>query len=148
MAQQKDPVLLGVVTAPSSGTDGLEILRVLPRSPAQQAGVKSGDQLLAVDGHQLEAPTDIDKALQGKAVGATVSLQFVRDGAEEEVSATLVSQAQSRGTVLRGRDSGVTGFRAPAWYAYAWANVTEGQEPPSLANTQGKVVVIHCFQSW
>ena len=60
----------------------------------------------------------------------------------------LVSQQSSRGTVLRGRDSGGTGFRAPAWYAYAWANVAEGQEPPSLANTQGKVVVIHCFQSW
>jgi predicted metalloprotease with PDZ domain len=121
---------------------------VLPRSPAQLAGVQSGDQLLAVEGQKLESPADLEKALKGKTVGAAVLLRLVRDGAEEELTATLVSQLESKGKALRGRDSGGINFSAPEWYAYAWANIAEGEEPPSLANTQGKVVVIHCFQSW
>ena len=59
-----------------------------------------------------------------------------------------MEQMESRGVVLRGRNRGSTGFKAPGWYAYAWANVPDDAEPPNAQNTSGKVVVIHSFQSW
>ena len=49
---------------------------------------------------------------------------------------------------LRPAERKRTGFAAPAWHAFGWVNVARGQQPPTLANTKGKVVVIHCFQSW
>ena len=50
--------------------------------------------------------------------------------------------------MIRPRKPGETGFEAPAWHAYAWANVAEGKKEPSPATTKGKVVVLHAFQCW
>lgn len=63
------------------------IASVLDGSPAQKAGLKSGDAIVGVDGQSAEGWT-IEKAattIQGKA-GTTVKLSFVRDMTAMDVS--------------------------------------------------------------
>jgi len=148
-AQQPDTVLLGIITAPNlTGDSGLKVLEVLERSPAQEARILVGDILEKVGKKQTRTPQDLEAALRRSRVGQSVDLHVIRDGARLQLQAQLMSQMSGRGSVLRGRNRGTTGFQAPGWFAYAWANLAEGQQPPTPANTQGKVVVIHCFQSW
>ena len=49
---------------------------------------------------------------------------------------------------LRRASSSATGFEAPSWFAYGWANVKRKEPAPTLESTKDKVVVIHAFQSW
>ena len=62
--------------------DGLEIVSVLPSTPALEAGLRRGDLLVRIDGRAVEGMT-VDEAvarIKGKA-GSTVSLEVERDGA-------------------------------------------------------------------
>ena len=43
---------------------GLRVVRVLPNTVAQKAGVQAGDLLLAVDGRTLTSPKDIHDAIR------------------------------------------------------------------------------------
>ncbi|GHC64722.1 S1C family serine protease [Roseibacillus persicicus] len=79
---------------------GLYISRVKPDSPADKAGMKKGDVLLAVDGSELDrrgyfqhpdyGPLTWTVLIRsGKTVGDTISLTILRDGKEQTLSATL-----------------------------------------------------------
>ncbi len=66
---------LGVELKPDNGS--LLIVRVIPRSPAEQAGIRAGDRIVAVDGQPTE-PLSTDEAAslltgaEGSLVGVTV----------------------------------------------------------------------------
>lgn len=62
----------------------LVILRVLPKSPALQAGLKAGDVILAVDDQPLEGKTITEAiALIRGPRGTVVRLKIQREGVEE-----------------------------------------------------------------
>lgn len=65
-----------------------EITRVLPGSPAEQAGLLPGDRILAVAGHDTESARNLVRAV-GLYPGRTVELAIRRDGQELTVPATL-----------------------------------------------------------
>ena len=67
---------------------------------------------------------------------------------EQKTSVELIARRSYKGEFLRSRKRGSTGFKAPEWYGFAWANLEKDEEPPDRANTKDKVVVIHAFQSW
>ena len=62
---------------------GFEILRVEPNGPADEAGVKAGDIVVAVFGQRVEGHTasDLSARVKGEA-GTTVDLTFLREGEE------------------------------------------------------------------
>jgi len=144
--RQENEALLGIVTAPAS--KGVEVVHVLADSPAERAGVRKGDRLLRIGRSKIETPIDVDDALRPFGAGLVVTLAIVRDGKKLHLDATLVGRSSYDGDFLKRRDRGSVGFEAPSWYGYAWHNIPRGQEPPTRENTQGKVVVIHAFQSW
>ena len=53
---------------------------VLPGSPAQKAGLTSGDVITAVDGARLSSDWTIKEALSAREPGTKVTLEVVRDG--------------------------------------------------------------------
>ncbi|MFW6162197.1 MAG: S41 family peptidase, partial [Planctomycetota bacterium] len=66
------------------------IQKVFPDSPAQEAGLKAGDFILAADGTDLsevETLKKVSKALQGRE-GSTAHLTLERDGERIEVEVT------------------------------------------------------------
>lgn len=72
-------------------SSGAYVVEVMSGSPADTAGIKSGDIITAVDGESITSADGMILAIRSKNVGDTVSVTFVRDGKEQTVQATLGS---------------------------------------------------------
>lgn len=58
-------------------------------SPADKAGVKSGDVITAVDGQQIDDALDLSRTIAGKNPGTKVELTIWRDGKEQTITVEL-----------------------------------------------------------
>ncbi|MCW5850246.1 MAG: PDZ domain-containing protein [Anaerolineae bacterium] len=96
-AQQRP--YLGVQVAPvtdevakASGlkqAGGVVIERVVPSSPAYQAGLFDGDIILAVEGTPVDATHSLTSLLAARKPGDKVKLHVVRNGKEEDLTVAL-----------------------------------------------------------
>jgi S1-C subfamily serine protease len=59
---------------------GVEVLSVMTASPAQRAGVRVGDVVVALDGQRIETVRDLQRLLTEAHIGRQVALDVVRDG--------------------------------------------------------------------
>ncbi|WP_439675328.1 trypsin-like peptidase domain-containing protein [Embleya sp. MST-111070] len=62
---------------------------VRPGGPAEQAGLKPGDVIKAIDGRRVHDANELIVAIRSKAPGGVVKLTIERDGAERSVDMTL-----------------------------------------------------------
>ena len=70
--------LVGVgITVQTAYDDGFLVLSILLNSPAKEAGLQAGDRIIAVDGVEMTATTDVRSAVTGKE-GSTVTLTIRR----------------------------------------------------------------------
>ncbi len=92
--------------------EGLLVLQVVPGAPADQAGVRGGDQVARLGNVRVPVGGDIITAINGEPmttskefiayletetqVGDTVELTIIRDGEELSVQVTLAEREQSR----------------------------------------------------
>jgi membrane-associated protease RseP (regulator of RpoE activity) len=124
------------------------IREVLEESPAAKAGLRTGDVLRQAGERKIERHNDIDRAIAGLATDAKLKIVYERAGKRATAELALVAHRGFKSEFLQGPGRERTGFKAPAWSAFAWVNVPKGKAAPTLANARGKVVVFHCFQSW
>ncbi|MCI8646894.1 MAG: S41 family peptidase [Firmicutes bacterium] len=79
----------------SMNSDGeFVILSSIPNTPAEAAGLRAGDRILAVDGKMFSDVDLLSSAIKGKA-GTKVSIIYERNGKQKEVSmkrAKIVTQ--------------------------------------------------------
>ncbi|MCZ6691518.1 MAG: PDZ domain-containing protein [Planctomycetota bacterium] len=141
-----EKVIFGIV--PVKDGDFVRVSYVLPQSSAAAAGLRKGDILHALGEKKIREVGDVKEALARKAPGDPLEVFYIRKKKNKKKKVRLLGRNEYRGESLRSRTRGSKGFPAPEWHAYAWGNLKEGQEPPTRNNTRGKVVVIHCFQSW
>lgn len=82
---------LGIVgqTVHKEGDAVALVHRVTRKSPAEKAGLRAGDLLLAIDGKPIEGLDGLQKALTRDAIGRAVAIDVWRDGREGSVRATL-----------------------------------------------------------
>lgn len=75
-------------------TDGVQVMDVTDKGPAQAAGIKVGDVITAVDGKPATSIPlyDLRKQWRDEAPGTTVHLTLKRDGATRNVAFTLRDQ--------------------------------------------------------
>jgi putative serine protease PepD len=83
---------LGVTSAPHP--DGAEIQGVTPGSPAQSAGLRTGDVITGVEGREVTEPQDVSSALDGLKPGDEVELEVSRDGERRTVVVELAARPQ------------------------------------------------------
>lgn len=141
LAQEGNPAMLGVVAV--EGERGVVVAEVVAKSPAAAAGFEAGDRLLTIGGREIRRAPDVDAALAGRKAGDEVVVAYRRGEQRVEARAKLAARPRRDET----RKQGETGFEAPPWHAYAWANAKK-DDAPTAESTKGKVVVIHAFQSW
>jgi predicted metalloprotease with PDZ domain len=67
---------------------GLLIAKVIEGSPAEDAGIETGDVIVAVDGRPIEDGSDIKRALKGRE-GDVVEVEVIRDGRPLRLDAEL-----------------------------------------------------------
>ena len=69
--------------------EGSLINQVTPKSPAEKAGLKSGDVILKINGSSISRTSDLLNVLNRVAPGQTVQLEVLRDDKVRTISATL-----------------------------------------------------------
>jgi membrane-associated protease RseP (regulator of RpoE activity) len=80
----------GSLLTDESDAQAWEVTQVTADSAAREAGLRSGDEIRAVDGRSVKAlGEDLSTVITGYDVGDTVQLTIVRDGRERTVDATL-----------------------------------------------------------
>lgn len=88
---------LGVAPTDGTASDGsatragAQIRTVSENTPAQKAGLKPGDVITAVNDERVDSAESLVAHIREYAVGDTVRLTVLRDGASQEISATLAA---------------------------------------------------------
>jgi S1-C subfamily serine protease len=59
---------------------GVEVVEVVPGSPADAAGLRAEDLIVAVDGSPVARVEDVQRLLVGERIGATIDLDVLRGG--------------------------------------------------------------------
>jgi S1-C subfamily serine protease len=65
---------------------GVEIMEVVPSSPAARAGLRSGDIILDVDAHPIEDVADLQRLMVGEVLGGSMRVLVWRAGDVREIS--------------------------------------------------------------
>jgi serine protease Do len=97
-----DPEIVASDTSLFSST---RIRRVAPDSPAEGAGLQTGDVLVEIDGRRIDSPLDLDVGLLDAGVGSRVQLRYLRAGQEAAATLAVVelpSEQAARIEVLTG----------------------------------------------
>lgn len=76
---------------------GAVIAAVEPGGPAEQAGLREGDVITALDGREVSGFGDLATILRDLEPGDRVTVTYVRDGAEETTELTLGEMPEPRG---------------------------------------------------
>lgn len=80
------------------------ITRVIPSSPAQEAGLRAGDIILAIDGEEIQSGDDLADIVRAKQQGEKLDLTIFRPGDEDshEVTVTLAENPDVENQVYLG----------------------------------------------
>ncbi|QEE38167.1 MULTISPECIES: trypsin-like peptidase domain-containing protein [unclassified Methylobacterium] len=100
---------IGIIAAQEAaaarlGIDGVVVLRVLPGSPASQAGLRGvdpqsgdlGDVIVAAEDRPIRRLADLTAAIEEAGLGAAINLKVVRGGRIREVRITTADVAENR----------------------------------------------------
>jgi serine protease Do len=74
---------------PGIPSAGAYVGRVRPRSPAQQAGLRKGDVIVALGGQPVTSASDLHRLLPQMPKGRELSLTYVRGGQERDTLVRL-----------------------------------------------------------
>ena len=64
----------------------VEVVEVIPGSPAERAGLRAEDLVVAVDGRPVLGVNDLQRLMDADRIGVECSLAVVRDGAQRTVA--------------------------------------------------------------
>jgi hypothetical protein len=85
----------GVIPVDTLLHDGVPVLRVVPLSPAEKAGIQTGEVLYAVDGKAVKRTADFLSSLEGRKPGDKLSLHLrATGGATRAVELALAETPQ------------------------------------------------------
>jgi peroxiredoxin len=136
-ASEKPPWLgVGI----EDGQRGVRITEVIEGTPAEQAGVAVGDEIVRVDGRPLATTDDLLTRLHGRKSGENLAIEVARGTRRLRLSATLAPRLEDQ-EILERRllDKPAPSFDLP---------VASGAGVGKLDELAGKVVVVEFLASW
>ncbi len=68
---------------------GALVSEVTPESPAQKAGIRTGDVIVEFDGKAIKEMNELPRVVAATAAGKEVTVKVVRDGKTEALTATI-----------------------------------------------------------
>ena len=78
------------VAAKLGRVGGVEVVEVVEGSPAEHAGIRPEDLILAVNEQPVEGVDDLLRRLTGELIGSVVRVELLREGAEHAVNVVPV----------------------------------------------------------
>jgi len=130
-------------------TTGAVVTRVDTGSPAEGAGLQTGDVLTAVDGKAVRSSQDVRNAEGLLPLGAKVTLSVKREGAARDVQATIEAPrlATLDGGKVDGRLAGVVlsdlspEQRAAGLFGVAMSGIRRGSAADRAGLRDGDIVI-------
>ncbi|HET6883592.1 MAG TPA: PDZ domain-containing protein [Pirellulales bacterium] len=92
-SQGSDRAFLGV-TLDENARDRVRVNDIYPNSPAAEAGLRRGDEIVAVDDEDVRSNRDLQRLLSQKDPDDDVSITVERNGRERTLRAMLASQQE------------------------------------------------------
>jgi serine protease Do len=93
-----NPVELDVAKAHAYGVDpqsGVLIQNVIADTPAEKAGLRSGDIITAFEGKKVNTPSELTEAVASTPVGKSCKVDYLRDGKAESVTVVLADRTSA-----------------------------------------------------
>jgi serine protease Do len=94
-----------------SQPEGALVAAVTPDSPAAKAGIKSGDVIVAANGHAIKSVQDLPPIVAESRVGSKLPLEIVRNGKKMTLEATV---GRMPGNLHASAEQGPAAPSAPA----------------------------------
>jgi predicted metalloprotease with PDZ domain len=83
---------LGVTLAGQEAGSGAKVTSVIKDSPAEKAGLKKGDVVVAMNGDKVHGPATLTEMIHASKAGDTVRFDVLRDGQKQTLSAQLAER--------------------------------------------------------
>jgi thiol-disulfide isomerase/thioredoxin len=115
------------------------VIRVVPGAPAEQAGVRIGDQIVAVDGRSVFVDVEAVETIRGHAPGKTAFV--VKRGGRDVTLTIAIAEMPSFDQIA---ELSLLGKPAPPFAAERIA----GAYSPVLKDLAGNVVVVDFWATW
>lgn len=80
---------LGITMSTSTNPTGASVTSVYKDTAAANAGLQTGDVITKIDNKTMSSSNDVSIAVSSKNAGDTISITYVRNGAEATTTATL-----------------------------------------------------------
>ena len=87
--QLQDPIAERAAARGLADTGGAVVVSVLEDSPAQEAGLRSGDVLVELEGDRITSSNQLRHAVAAWKPGAQVEVAVIRDGERKRLTITL-----------------------------------------------------------
>ena len=139
VAHASDPWIGLVLERGSQG--GTRVREVMEGAPGQKAGIKAGDEVLALDAEKTDSVQVLIGAVRRAGVGKTIKLK-ISDAAGKLRVVAIKLEAKPDMNVLQ-RDT-LVGKAAPDFQPA----VLTGAELGKLSSLKGQVVLIAFFATW
>ena len=85
------------VTIGGAGREAAIVKSVGSGTPAQKAGLQSGDAVIAINGQRVDSQDSLVGTIRASKPGAKVTLTLVRDGKQQDISVTLGTRPATSG---------------------------------------------------
>ena len=79
---------------------GVEVTRIAPDSPAEKAGIKTGDVVMQYNGERVEGMDQFSRMVRETPAGREVKIGIIRNGAPQTVTAKIVSRPAISGQLI------------------------------------------------
>jgi len=121
-------------------TGTTRVIEVIDKSPAEDAGLKIGDEIVSLDGVAMHASQEIVKRVAATKPGSDISIALTRDGKPVTVKVKLKVRPSDEQLI----HDKLVGKAAPAFTATA----LDGTTQLPLAGMRGKVVLLDFWATW
>jgi serine protease Do len=81
--------LLGIQPVERPDQGGVGISQVFENSPAEAAGLRTGDEIVALNRERVHSPQDVVRIVGGRTPGDQIEVTIRRDGQEQVLTVTL-----------------------------------------------------------
>ncbi|HZW44711.1 MAG TPA: trypsin-like peptidase domain-containing protein [Dermatophilaceae bacterium] len=82
----------GVVPDGSAKRAAAVLTNIVSGTPADKAGLRAGDAVIAVDGNTIDGSLSLVAQIRERSVGDKVTLKILRDGQSQDISVTLITK--------------------------------------------------------
>jgi serine protease Do len=82
--------------------EGVLVTQIYKGDPADKAGIKEGDIIIAVDGKNIASSRELSRTVAEAEVGSKMKITLLRDGREKEVRVKLAKRSDTEPTMARG----------------------------------------------